>query len=200
MFGRPDELPIDEGTPVQPTDAYGESMYLVERMLPWLNRAYGLSYVILHYSNAVGAKDTSKPPQPGRDPVARALQKAQEERTTTSTTEDNATPNHSVRDYLHVLDVAEAHVSALELLREGEARAYNLGNERGFADEEVLEACRRVVEGVPLVPEPPTSLVPVVDSSRARWELGWRPSRSTLEAIVTSVWTWYQKYLDEPSA
>jgi UDP-glucose 4-epimerase len=201
LFGTPERVPIPEEAEVRPESVYGESKALIERMLHWLQRTAGLGYASLRYFNAAGAS-----PRLGEDhrpethliPLVLQVAAGRRERIAVFG-EDYPTPDGTaVRDYIHVLDLAEAHVLAVEALAPGEARTYNLGNGTGFSVREVIEVCRRVT-GRP-IPEqaaprragdPP---VLVADSQRIGRELGWRPQRTDLEAIVASAWAWAQAH------
>lgn len=198
LFGTPDAVPIHEDDPVRPESVYGESKALVERMLHWLNRTAGLGFVSLRYFNAAGAcASLGEDHRPETHLIPLVLQVATGRRDHVEVYgDDYPTPDGTaVRDYIHVLDLADAHILAVEALRAGEARAYNLGNGRGFSVREVIDVCR-MVTGHP-IPErlaprragdPPTL---VADASRIRNDLGWRPQRDSLEAIVASAWDWH---------
>lgn len=203
LFGTPDVLPIEEDAPVRPESVYGESKALVERMLGWLNRTAGLGYVTLRYFNAAGASPRyGEDHRPESHLIPLVLQVAAGVRESIAVFGDDYPTDDgtAVRDYIHVLDLAEAHVLAVEALAEGEARAYNLGNGRGFSVSEVIEVCRRVT-GRPIAEEaaprragdPP---VLVADAKRIRRELGWQPAHADLESIVASAWSWAQAHPD----
>jgi len=201
LFGTPEAVPIPEDAPVRPESVYGESKALVERMLHWLQRTAGLGYTALRYFNAAGASDRlGEDHRPESHLIPLVLQVAAGHRDHIAVFgDDYPTPDGTaVRDYVHVLDLAEAHVLAVEALAPGEAHAYNLGNGQGFSVREVIETCRRVT-GLPigerLAPrragDPP---VLVADSRRIRDELGWRPAHAGLEAMVASAWAWAQAH------
>jgi UDP-glucose 4-epimerase len=196
VYGEPERSPIDEDDPLVPTNAYGESKLLVERMLAWHHRIHGLRTAALRYFNAAGAT-------PGRgerhDPethlVPLVLQVAAGQRETISIFgTDYPTPDGTaVRDYVHVADLADAHVLALEALDDLGQLTCNLGNGAGFSVREVIEAARRVTghpiptEDAPRRAGDPAALVAA--SGRARELLGWRPRHSELDQIVTDAWT-----------
>jgi UDP-glucose 4-epimerase len=195
VYGEPERVPIDEDDPLRPTNAYGESKLLVERMLAWHHRIHGLRVAALRYFNAAGAT-------PGRgerhDPethlIPLVLQVAAGQRDHIAIYgADYPTPDGTaVRDYVHVADLAAAHVLALEALADHPMLTLNLGNGTGFSVREVVEAARRVTgHAIPAVDAPrregdPASLV--ASSSRARALLGWEPKHRDLDAIVADAW------------
>ena len=203
LFGTPESVPIPEEAEVRPESVYGESKALIERMLHWLQRTAGLGYASLRYFNAAGAS-----PRLGEDhrpethliPLVLQVAAGRRERIAVFGEDYPTADGTAVRDYIHVLDLAEAHVLAVEALAPGEARAYNLGNGNGFSVREVIEVCRRVT-GRPIAEQaaprragdPP---VLVADAERIRRELGWQPQRTDLEAIVASAWAWAQAHPD----
>ncbi|MEJ2288604.1 MAG: UDP-glucose 4-epimerase GalE [Deinococcales bacterium] len=201
LFGTPDALPIDEDAAVRPESVYGESKALIERMLHWLQRTAGLGYATLRYFNAAGASERfgeDHRPETHLIPIVLQVAAGTRERIDVFG-DDYPTPDGTaVRDYIHVLDLAEAHVLAVEALTPGETRAYNLGNGKGFSVREVIEVCRRVT-GRPIeervaprrAGDPPLL---VADSQRIRRELGWQPEHPDLEAIVASAWAWAQAH------
>lgn len=198
LFGTPERVPIAEDDEVRPESVYGESKYLIERMLAWLARTKGLGYVALRYFNAAGATERhGEDHRPETHLIPLVLQVAQGRREGVKIFGDDYDTRDGtcVRDYIHVRDLAAAHVLAVEALEPGEARAYNLGNGQGFSVREVIEACRRVTgrdipaEVAPRRPGDPPALV--ADSSRIRAELGWAPAHPELDEIVASAWAWH---------
>jgi UDP-glucose 4-epimerase len=196
VYGEPEQVPITEDAALAPTNAYGESKLLVERMLAWHHRIHGLRYAALRYFNAAGAV----PGRPERhDPethlIPLVLQVAAGTREHIMVFgSDYPTPDGTcVRDYVHVADLADAHVRALERLDEHGAIVCNLGNGRGFSVREVVEAARRVTgHPIPAVdaerrPGDPATLV--ASAERAGDLLGWRPSHTDLDGIVADAWT-----------
>jgi UDP-glucose 4-epimerase len=195
VYGEPERIPIDEDDTLVPTNAYGESKLLVERMLAWHHRIHGLRTASLRYFNAAGAT-------PGRgerhDPethlIPLVLQVAAGQRRSVSVFgTDYPTPDGTaVRDYVHVADLADAHVLALECLDDHGQLTCNLGNGTGFSVREVIEAARRVTghpipaDDAPRRPGDPATLV--ASSGRARELLGWQPRRPDLDAIVADAW------------
>jgi UDP-glucose 4-epimerase len=195
VYGEPERTPIDEDDPLQPTNAYGESKLLVERMLAWHHRLHGLRTAALRYFNAAGAT-------PGRgerhDPethlIPLVLQVAAGQRDHIAIFgSDYPTPDGTaVRDYVHVADLADAHVRALEALDDLGQVTCNLGNGTGFSVREVIEAARRVTGHTIPAREAsrregdPATLVAA--SARARDLLGWEPQHRDLDRIVADAW------------
>jgi len=202
VYGDPESIPIRESDRLQPTNAYGESKLLVEKMLAWFHRIHGLSYASLRYFNAAGATETlGEQHDPETHLIPIILQVASGVRDHISIFgDDYPTPDGScVRDYVHVSDLASAHLLALEALRarpEAAQLIYNLGNGLGFSVREVIECARRVTgHPIPARVEPrragdPASLV--ASSEKIRAELGWQPRYPELEDIVRSAWHYLQ--------
>lgn len=201
VYGEPQCVPIPEGHPTLPTNPYGESKLAVERLLPWHCRAHGLAAVALRYFNAAGAHPDGGI---GEDParVARLLPNLFRAARHGAPVvpifgSDWPTPDGTcVRDYVHVCDLADAHVRAVERLRDRceLPRAINLGSGTGFSVLEVVETVRRVTgRDVPTAfgprrPGDPARLV--ASSTLAERELGWRPRHSDLDDIVRTAWDW----------
>jgi UDP-glucose 4-epimerase len=201
LYGTPDIVPIPEGASVRPGSVYGESKYLVERMLHWLSETRGLGYVSLRYFNAAGAsRRFGEDHRPETHLIPLVLQVASGRRDSISIFgDDYPTPDGScIRDYIHVLDLAQAHVLALESLTPGQAQAFNLGNGLGFSVKEVIALCREVTgHAIPVqmgTRRAGDPAVLVADSSRIREELGWQPQLPALLDIITSAWTWHRAH------
>jgi UDP-glucose 4-epimerase len=203
VYGTPAGVPIPESAALAPASVYGESKLMVERALTWLARTSDFGFAALRYFNAAGASELlGEDHRPESHLIPLTLQVAAGKRDSISLFGvDYPTPDGTaVRDYVHVQDLAEAHVLALEALRPGDERCYNLGNGRGYSVREVIDVCRAVT-GAPI----PASEAPrragdppelVADSSLARAELGWAPTRESLEEMVASAWAWHQKHPD----
>src|SRR5690625_373717 len=201
LFGTPDSVPIDEDAAIRPESVYGESKYLLERALHWLSATAGLGYATLRYFNAAGASDCyGEDHRPETHLIPLVLEVAQGKREAIQVFgDDYDTPDGScIRDYIHVRDLARAHVLALEALQPGEERRYNLGNGKGFSVFEVIDVCRRVTgREIPLEVAPRRAGDPgilVADSSRIGQELGWQPEFPELEEAVCSAWQWRERY------
>jgi UDP-glucose 4-epimerase len=197
LYGTPDRTPIAEGDSLRPTNAYGESKLLVERMLEWFNRIHGLRYACLRYFNAAGAAGTQGEdhhPESHLIPIALQVALGQRKELSIYGT-DYPTPDGTcVRDYVHVSDLASAHVLVLQALKEKDRVIYNLGNGRGFSVREVIETARRVTgHPIPTLESPRRPGDPAVlvaSAEKIKRELGWEPEYASLEAIVQSAWDW----------
>src|SRR5216684_866278 len=197
LYGTPEKTPIEENAPLEPTNAYGESKLLVEQMLDWLHRIHGLRYACLRYFNAAGAageQGEDHVPESHLIPLTLQVALGQREHISIFGT-DYATPDGTcVRDYIHVSDLASAHVLVLDALREREKVIYNLGNGRGFSVREVIERVRRVtghaIPAVEAARRPGDPAVLVASSDKIKRELRWQPQFTSLESIVGSAWEW----------
>ena len=204
VFGEPPRVPIDESCPIRPINPYGHTKAMVEQMLHDYQRVYGLRSVCLRYFNAAGADpdgQLGERHEPETHLVPLVLQAASGRRAAISVFgTDYDTPDGTcIRDYIHVSDLCDAHLLALQRLLGGAPSArYNLGNGTGFSVKQVIDTTRRVtgrpieVRYEPRRPGDPARLV--ADSTLARHELGWSPQRAALETIVADAWGWEQKY------
>jgi len=197
LYGTPDKTPIEENAPLSPTNAYGESKLLVEQMLEWLNRIHGLRYASLRYFNVAGAAgEQGEDHQPESHLIPIALEVALGKRREFAIFgDDYPTPDGTcIRDYIHVRDLATAHLLVLQALKERDRLIYNLGNGQGFSVREVIETVRRVT-GHPIPARvsprrPGDPAVLVASSEKIKKELGWQPEYADLESIVRSAWDW----------
>jgi UDP-glucose 4-epimerase len=201
LYGEPENIPIRETDPLRPTNAYGESKLLVERMLDWFHRIHGLRYASLRYFNAAGAtEELGEAHQPESHVIPIILQVPLGKRDSVSIYgTDYPTPDGScIRDYVHVVDLAQAHLLALEALDEKPQQIYNLGNGHGFSVREVIEAARRVTGHKIRAVEAPRRFgdpaVLVASSEKIQSELGWKPQHADLDQIISSAWNWHQKH------
>lgn len=204
IFGNPLRVPIDEAHPKAPINPYGRSKWMVEQMLQDFDHAYGLKSICLRYFNAAGADPDAvlgECHEPETHLIPLILQVAAGRRPAiTMYGNDYPTVDGTcIRDYIHVADLCDAHLLALEqLLGGGDSASYNLGNGNGFSVLEVIESVRRVT-GRPIALEhgprregdPP---VLVADASAARTALGWQPRHAALDVIVAHAWAWEQKH------
>jgi UDP-glucose 4-epimerase len=191
VYGEPVSTPIAEDAALAPTNAYGESKLLVEQMLPWMQRIHGLRYASLRYFNVAGAiagRGEDHEPESHLIPLILDVALGRREKTSDGT---------AVRDYIHVQDLAEAHLLAFEALDERERMIYNLGNGHGFTVRQVVESARRVtghaipVEDLPRRAGDPAVLI--ASSKKIETELGWKPKYTQLDDIVHSAWQWQQQ-------
>lgn len=205
VYGDAEIVPIPEHARLLPTNAYGESKLLVEQMLIWLNRIHGLRYASLRYFNVAGAPEgpegvtRGEEHQPETHLIPLILDVALGRRKSIHIYgDDYPTPDGTcVRDYVHVSDLAEAHLLAFEALEHHDRLIYNLGNGQGFSVHEVIESARRVT-GHPIPAEvqprrPGDPAVLVASSERVMSELGWKPRYTQLDEIVRTAWDWHQK-------
>lgn len=201
-YGVPHRIPIAEDHPQDPVNPYGETKYFVERILRRYDRAYGLRSISLRYFNAAGASPSGKlgeSHQPETHLIPLALEAALGKRPAVSIFgTDYDTPDGScVRDYVHVTDLADAHILALEKLWDGSpSGAFNLGAGRGHSVLEVIEQARKVTGRAVAVCEagrrPGDPPVLVADTSRSQRELSWKPRYSDLNTILETAWRWHQ--------
>jgi UDP-glucose 4-epimerase len=209
VYGEPESVPIQEDARLLPTNPYGQSKLLVEQMLAWLNRIHGLEYASLRYFNVAGAAEgpegivRGESHQPETHLIPLVLDVALGRRASIRIYgDDYPTPDGTcIRDYIHVSDLAEAHLLALSALAAEsgpkEPLIYNLGNGQGFSVRDVVESARRVtghpipVQNHPRRPGDPAVLV--ASSARAMRELGWKPRYTSLDDIIRTAWIWHQK-------
>jgi len=201
LFDQPETMPIEAGAPIVPGSPYGESKYILERLLYWMDRLRGLRYATLRYFNACGAAspDLGEDHHPETHLIPLVLQVALGQREKIIIFgDDYDTPDGTcIRDYIHILDLAQAHILAMRAL-DKTSRAYNLGNGRGFSVKEVIETARRVT-GHPIPAEigprrPGDPAVLIAGSQTIKGELGWQPPFPTLQAIIESAWRWHQAH------
>ncbi|RED56490.1 UDP-glucose 4-epimerase GalE [Cohnella phaseoli] len=201
-YGEPERVPIDEYDRTVPTNAYGETKLSMEKMIRWFDVAHGIKFVSLRYFNAAGAHESGKIGEdhsPESHLVPLVLQVALGQREFISVFgDDYATEDGTcIRDYIHVSDLADAHILALERLRQrGDSAIYNLGSGNGYSVKQVIDVSREVTgHPIPAKIEARRAGDPAVliaSSERARKELGWAPKRDKLEAIVKSAWEWHR--------
>ncbi len=199
-YGEPETTPILEDAKLAPTNPYGESKLLVEYMLRWMNQAHGFRYASLRYFNVAGAiEGYGEAHEPESHLIPLILDVALGRRASIKIFgKDYPTKDGTcVRDYIHVQDLADAHLLALGALSEKSRLIYNIGNGQGFTVREVIESVGRVtgrpiaVEECPRRPGDPAVLVASAEKIKA--ELGWRPKFAELDQIISSAWEWHQK-------
>ena len=199
-FGEPESVPIAEDAPQKPINPYGESKLCFEKVLAWYKAIHNIEYTALRYFNAAGASGNfGEDHSPETHLIPIILQVAQGKREKIMVYgDDYATADGScIRDYIHVIDLAQAHMKALYAPSSGH---YNLGTGNGLSVFEIIEAARRVTgHAIPLEIAPRRAGDPpklIADSTRARRELGWQPEMESADMIIESVWKWMQKYPD----
>lgn len=205
VYGEPEQVPIPEDARLAPTNTYGESKLLVEHMLGWLHRIHGFRYASLRYFNVAGAPEgpngvtRGEAHEPESHLIPLILDVALGKRQSIRVYGDDypTADGTCIRDYIHVSDLADAHLLALESLEMQDRLIFNLGNGKGFSVREVIESARRVT-GHPIPAEthprrPGDPAVLVASSEKAMSELGWSPRYTQLDDILRTAWTWHQK-------
>lgn len=205
VYGEPEVVPIEENARLQPTNTYGESKLLVEHMLRWFNRIHGLRYASLRYFNVAGAPEgpngvtRGEAHEPESHLIPLILDVALGRRQSIRIYGDDypTADGTCIRDYIHVSDLADAHLLALEALENQDRLIYNLGNGKGFSVREVIESARRVTgHAIPAEVHPRRAGDPAVlvaSSEKAIRELGWKPRYAQLDDILRTAWAWHQK-------
>lgn len=200
VYGEPEHVPIDESAKLAPTNAYGESKLMVEQVLTWLHRIHGLRYASLRYFNVAGAlpgRGETHEPETHLIPLILDVALGRREKIFIYGDDYDTPDGTCIRDYIHVVDLAAAHILALATLGSHDRLICNLGNGQGFSVKEVVEAARRVtghpipVEIRPRRPGDPARLV--ASSQRAKAELGWKPQTPKIDDILVSAWEWHQQ-------
>ncbi len=200
LFDDPLKIPISETERIVPGSPYGESKFILERMLYWMDRIHSMRYAALRYFNAAGAS-----PERGEDhhpelhliPIVLSVAMGKREKVVIFGDDYPTRDGTCVRDYIHILDLAQAHILALQALDRG-SRTYNLGNGQGFSIQEVLEVARSVTghpipaEVGPRRPGDPAELI--ASSETIRKELGWNPQYPHLRQIIETAWAWHQSH------
>ncbi|MFC0472046.1 UDP-glucose 4-epimerase GalE [Halalkalibacter kiskunsagensis] len=201
-YGEPKSIPILESDPTIPTNPYGETKLAIEKMLKWADEAYGLKSVCLRYFNAAGADPLGRigedhTPESHLIPIILQVALGQRENIKIFGDDYQTEDGSCVRDYIHVMDLAQAHYLALKKLEEtNESGIYNLGNGTGFSVKQVIEVCRTITEKeIPAViterrAGDPATLI--ASSQKAKEQLQWEPQYPNLEEIISHAWYWHQ--------
>ena len=205
-FGEPEHVPIVETDRQLPTNPYGESKLIVEKMLRWCDSAHGLKYCALRYFNVAGAwhdGNIGEDHRPESHLIPLILQVAQGKREKLSLfgTDYPTKDGTCIRDYIHVEDLIDAHMLALDYLKGGNpSAAFNLGNGQGFSNREIIEAARRVTgHPIPVVEEgrrPGDPATLIASSKKAMEVLGWKPRYTQVEDIIATAWRWHTAHPD----
>jgi UDP-glucose 4-epimerase len=203
VYGEPRYLPIDEEHPVNPDSPYGLSKVHIEEMLPWFERAHGIRWMALRYFNAAGADPAGRAgemhqPETHIIPILLGIARQKAGSFPVYGTDYPTGNGTCVRDFVHVSDLATAHVLAMEALVSGsESGIFNLGSGKGFSVREIIESAREITrhpiptQNGPRRPGDPSILV--ASPEKARRQLGWRPGLSGIEQIIGTAWDWQQK-------
>lgn len=197
LFDDPERMPIDENERIVPGSPYGESKYMLERILHWLDRTNRLRYGALRYFNAAGAspvRGEDHTPEMHLIPLVLQVALGQREKIKIFGDDYPTRDGSCVRDYVHVIDLAQAHILTLRALDQG-SRKYNLGNGQGFTVKEVIETARQIT-GHPIPAETTARragdpAVLIASSDKIRRELGWSPQYADLRSIIESAWNWH---------
>ena len=205
-YGEPERIPILETDRTEPSNAYGETKLAMEKMMKWADRAHGIKYIALRYFNVAGAHESGligEDHRPETHLIPLILQVPLNKRETITVFGDDYDTHDGtcIRDYIHVMDLVEAHIMALNKLRAGgSSTVYNLGNGEGFSVNEMIEAARRVTgHPIPAVVAErragdPSKLI--ASSEKAQKELGWKSKHAGVEEIISSAWKWHKSHPD----
>lgn len=200
-YGIPEEVPIKETTPQNPINPYGESKLMMEKIMRWADKAYGIKFVPLRYFNVAGAKPDGSigedhMPETHLLPIVLQVAMGKRDKLQIFGDDYNTPDGTNIRDYVHPLDLADAHILAVDYLKAGNSStAFNLGSSTGFSNREILEAARKVTNK-----EIPAEIAPrrggdpdvlVASSTKAREVLGWKPQFDDISKIIETAWKWH---------
>lgn len=200
-YGIPEEVPIKETTPQNPINPYGESKLMMEKIMRWADKAYGIKFVPLRYFNVAGAKPDGSigedhMPETHLLPIVLQVAMGKRDKLQIFGDDYNTPDGTNIRDYVHPLDLADAHILAVDYLKAGNpSTAFNLGSSTGFSNREILEAARKVINK-----EIPAEIAPrrggdpdvlVASSTKAREVLGWKPQFDDISKIIETAWKWH---------
>ncbi|CAM3115523.1 UDP-glucose 4-epimerase GalE [Sporolactobacillus spathodeae] len=203
-YGEPEQVPITENMPTQPTNPYGETKLAMEKMMKWCDRAYGMKFVALRYFNVAGASKTGKIGEdhhPETHLIPIVLQVAAGERDHLQIYGDDYPTKDGtcIRDYVHIEDLIAAHRLALNyLLKGGESNVFNLGSSEGFSVKEIIDAARKVTgKSIPAELAPrragdPSTLI--ASPEKAKRVLGWKPVHTNIPEILADAWSWHSSH------
>lgn len=200
-YGIPEEVPIKETTPQNPINPYGESKLMMEKIMRWADKAYGIKFVPLRYFNVAGAKPDGSigedhMPETHLLPIVLQVAMGKRDKLQIFGDDYNTPDGTNIRDYVHPLDLADAHILAVDYLKAGNpSTAFNLGSSTSFSNREILEAARKVTNK-----EIPAEIAPrrggdpdvlVASSTKAREVLGWKPQFDDISKIIETAWKWH---------
>ena len=203
-YGEPENIPILESDRTEPTNPYGETKLSMEKMFKWTANAHGLRFVSLRYFNACGADESGKigeahNPETHLIPIILQVPNGQREFVSIFGNDYPTKDGTCIRDYIHVTDLAQAHILAVKyLMNGGNSDIFNLGNGVGFSVREVIETARKVtghpipVKDVERRAGDPAQLI--ASSEKAKKVLGWKPEHDSLEEIIASAWNWHKNH------
>jgi UDP-glucose 4-epimerase len=203
-YGEPERVPILETDKTEPTNAYGETKLSMEKMFKWVDKAHGLRYVSLRYFNACGAHKSgtigeAHNPESHLIPLILQVPNGKRESINVYGDDYDTKDGTCIRDYIHVTDLAAAHISAVKYLMEGkESNIFNLGNGVGFTVNEVIDAARKITAApIPAVVTPRRAGDPaklIASSEKAKTVLGWKPQYEDIEEIIADAWKWHKSH------
>jgi UDP-glucose 4-epimerase len=203
-YGEPKKVPITEDMETCPTNTYGETKLTMEKMMKWCDKAYGMKYVALRYFNVAGAEDDGSigedhNPETHLIPIVLQTALGKRDYITIFGDDYDTEDGTCVRDYVHVVDLVEAHILAMKYLTHGgESNTFNLGSSQGFSVKEIVETARKVTDKniKAMIGErrsgDPSKLI--ASSDKARKILGWNPSRTNIENIIKDAWLWHNSH------
>ena len=203
-YGEPERVPILETDKTEPTNCYGETKLSMEKMFKWVGKAHGLRFVSLRYFNACGAHVSGKigeahNPESHLIPLILQVPNGQREYISIFGDDYDTKDGTCIRDYIHVTDLAQAHILAMDyLMNGGESNIFNLGNGVGFTVKEVIDTARKVTDHpIPAKTTPRRAGDPaqlIASSEKARSVLGWHPEHADLEEIIATAWNWHKHH------
>lgn len=203
-FGNPIQIPIQDQDPQQPINPYGESKLMMEKIVHWVEQANGLQCVALRYFNAAGALADGSigedhRPETHLIPIILRTAAGQQDYVQIYGTDYHTPDGTNIRDYVHVMDLAQAHILALKYLQAGNpSRSFNLGSNTGFSVKEILQTAREVTHcAIPAQEAPRRGADPdilIADNSQAKKILGWHPQYDDIHTIIQTAWTWKQNH------
>ena len=206
VYGEPENIPILETDRTEPTNTYGETKLSMEKMFKWVSRAHNLRYVSLRYFNACGAHVSGKigeahNPESHLIPIILQVPNGQRKEVSIFGDDYPTKDGTCIRDYIHVTDLAQAHILAVDYLRKGNSSdIFNLGNGVGFTVKEVIETARKVTgHPVPAVISQRRAGDPaqlIASSEKAKAVLGWKPQHADIEEIIATAWKWHKNHPD----
>jgi UDP-glucose 4-epimerase len=202
-YGEPNLIPILETNNTSPTNTYGETKLAMEKMMKWVDKAYGIKYVSLRYFNAAGAHPLGNigedhTPETHLIPLILQVPLGKRDKIYIFGDDYDTKDGTCIRDYIHVLDLASAHYLSVKYLRENnESNIFNLGSGEGYSVKEIIDVARKVTNH--LIPaeikerRPGDPAILIASSDKARKLLGWQPKYNQIEKIITDAWTWHKK-------